>query len=357
VRRAPRTRPRHPLDRIRVAGWLRLASCAFFGHHRIMQRVQLSLFFPLLILGSFASGATFERGAMIREATIYVSPDAKSAKLGLIARGFEVVVLETSRDWLHVTADLTEPRGGDDDDQEDVEGKTITGWILGKGVIRATTPNGDRILYGEAIDSEDQASRRRGRKGAARDATRLYGRVAEYFPSSPLAAEALYRSADDQWQIEKDQISSRPSARENEAYMRGQMDEHGFKEVIKKFPATKWADLAAFHILDNKLCGDWQGASKCPNKEADLYEKYVADRPQSPSAAEALYNAAWRRSALIEIYKTEAEPKKSAEAKGAAADLCRRILEKYPQSDYADRAQRLLYLVEQEIPTYGNAEE
>ena len=322
-----------------------------------MHRVLLSPFLPILLLASFASGATFERGAMIREATIYVSPDAKSAKLGRIARGFEVVVIETSRDWLHVTADLTEPRQGNEDDQDDVEGKTITGWILGKGVIRATTPNGDRILYGEAIDSEDQASRRRGRRGAAKDATRLYGRVAEYFPSSPLAAEALYRSADDQWQIEKDQISARPSARENEAYMRGQMDEHGFKEVIKKFPSTKWADLAAFHLIENKLCGDWQGASKCPNKEADLYEKYAADRPQSPAAPEALYGAAWRRSALIEIYKTEAQPKKSAESKTAAADLCRRILEKYPQSDYADRAQRLLYLVEQEIPTFGNAEE
>ena len=322
-----------------------------------MHRVLLSVFFVVVLLGSFASGTTFERGAMIREAVIYVSPDAKSAKLGLIERGFEVVVIESSRDWLHVTADLTEPRKGDDDDPEDIEGKTITGWILGKGVIRATTPNGDRIFYGEAIDSEDQASRRRGRKGAAGDAMRLYARVAEYFPSSPLAAEASYRSADDRWQIEKDRIAARPSAHEQEAYLRGQMDEHGFKEVIKKFPTTKWADLAAFHLLDNKLCGDWQGTSKCPNKEADLYEKYAADRPQSPSAPEALYSVAWRRSALIEIYKTEAQPKKSAESKTAAADLCRRILEKYPQSDYADRAQRLLYLVEQEIPTYGNSEE
>ena len=320
-----------------------------------MHRVPLSLFLPLVLLSSFASGATFERGAMIREAVIYVSPDAKSAKLGLIERGFEVVVIESSRDWLHVTADLTEPRGPDD--EEDVEGKTITGWILGKGVIRATTPNGDRILYGEAIDSENQASRRRGRKGAARDAVRLYGRVAEYFPNSPLAAEALYRSADDQWQVEKDQIASRPSAHAQEAYLRGQMEEHGFKELIKKFPTTKWADLAAFHLLDNKLCGDWQGTSKCPNKEADLYEKYAADRPQSSAAPEALYNAAWRRSALIEIYKTEAQPKKSTETRKAAMDICRRILEKYPESDFANRAQRLLYLVEQEIPTYGNAEE
>ena len=314
----------------------------------------LRVLFSIFLFTVFSSAATFERGALIREATIYVAPDAKSAKLGLIERGFEVVVIESSRDWLHVTADLTERSKNDDDE---VEGKTITGWIVGKGVIRASTPNGDKILYGEAVDSEDQASRRRGRKGAAGDATRLYARAAEYFPTSSLAAEALYRAADDQWQIEKDQISSRPSAREQDAYLRGQMEEHGFKEVIKKYPSTKWADLAAFHLLDNKLCGDWQGNSKCPNKEADFYEKYVADRPQSPSAPEALYDAAWRRAALIEIYKTEAQPKKSTESRSAAEEICQRILDKYPQSDYANRAQRLLYLLQQEVPTYGNSEE
>jgi len=31
------------------------------------------------------------------------------------------------------------------------------------------------------------------------------------------------------------------------------------KLVIKKFSGSKWADLAAFHLIDNKLCGDWQG--------------------------------------------------------------------------------------------------
>ena len=83
------------------------------------------------------------------------------------------------------------------------------------------------------------------------------------------------------------------------------------KQVMKKFPDTKWAQLAAFHLLDNKLCGDWQGSSKCPDKEADIYEKYVKEHPESPAAPEALYNAASRRAALIEIYKTEEQPKKS----------------------------------------------
>ena len=106
--------------------------------------------------------------------------------------------------------------------------------------------------------------------------------------------------------------------------MREGMEEQYMKEVIKKFPGSKWADLAAFHLIDNKLCGDWQGSSKCPVKEAEIYEKYVYEHPQSPAAAEALYDAAWRWSALIEIYKTEEEPKKSDEARAKAVALAQK---------------------------------
>jgi hypothetical protein len=307
-----------------------------------MHRVLISLLTSAILFPSLGSAATYERGAMIRSAVIYVSPDTKSSKLGQIERGQELVVIESSREWLRITAELGEE-------------KTVSGWILGKGVIRASTPNGDRILYGEAVDSEEQASRRGGRRGAGNDAARLYYRTAEYFPNSPLAAEALYRAADDKWQIEKDDVMSRPSAREQDPGLRGQMDDHWMKEVIKKYPATKWADLAAFTLLDNKLCGDWEGTSKCPVKESDMFEKYADDRPQSPAAPEALYKAAWRRAALVEIYKTEAEPKKSADSKAASTLLCQRILDKYPQSEYANRAQRLLYDLEQEIPVYGNS--
>ena len=152
-----------------------------------------------------------------------------------------------------------------------------------------TTPNGDKIVFGEAADSEDQASRRRGRRDAAQDAMRLYYRVYDLFPTSPLAAEGLYRAADIRWQMERSDVLTRPSARERDSYMRGQIDEEWMKLVIKKFPGTKWADLAAFHLIENKLCGDWQGASKCPEKEADMYEKYAKEHEQSPAAPEALY--------------------------------------------------------------------
>jgi hypothetical protein len=319
---------------------------------------ELALFFAtlaaLVVLPSNFAVADAQRGTLVHEATLHVAPDANSAKLGQAARGHELIIIETSRDWTHVEAILREPRRNSDEDDEESQGKTITGWITGKALVTSTTANGDKIIFGEAADSEDQASRRRGRRDAARDAMRLYYRVYDLFPNSQLAAEGLYRAADIRWQVDKSDIMTRPSAREKEAYMRGQIDDEWMKLVMKKFPGTKWADLAAFHLIDNKLCGDWEGASKCPEKEADIYEKYANEHAQSPAAPEALYNAAWRRSALIEIYKSEPNQKKSEESKNRALALAQKIQSQYGQTDWALRAQKLIFYIQQDIPTYGN---
>jgi len=294
-----------------------------------------------IFLASLLGHAQIQHGSTIRVTRIYVSADTGSAQLGEVDRGREVIALEASGDWLRVEANLSEE-------------KTVTGWITSKGVVLASTPNGDRVLFGEAVDSEDQASRRHGRRGAAQDAMRLYYRVYDLFPSSPDAGEALYRSADIRWQLEKEDVMSRASAREQQAYLREGMDEEFMKLVMKKFPGSKWADLAAFHLIDNKLCGDWQGASKCPEKEADMYEKYATEHPQSPAVPEALFDAAYRRSALVEIYKTENQPKKSDESRGKALALAQRVASQFPQSDWGARAERLLFLMQQGVPTFGN---
>jgi Bacterial SH3 domain len=321
---------------------------------RLMILRRWALAAALLLSFTTLTFAEVLRGTLVREETIRVSPNADAAKLGEAGRGHELVIIETSRDWAHVEAILSEPHRERDTDEE-VEGKTITGWVSAKALVSNGTPNGDKIIFGEAADSEDQASRRRGRRDAAQDALRLYYRVYDLFPTSPLAAEGLYRAADIRWQVERSDVMTRPSARERDAYMRGQIDEEWMKLVIKKFSGTKWADLAAFHLIENKLCGDWQGAPKCPEKEADIYEKYANEHEQSPASPEALYNAAWRRSALIEIYKTEANQKKSEESKNRAQALAQKILSQYAQSDWALRAQRLVFYMQQGVPTWGNA--
>jgi outer membrane protein assembly factor BamD (BamD/ComL family) len=319
---------------------------------RTPQLVLLTL--TLLFLTAFSS-AQAVRGTLVHEQSIRVAPSGDAAKLGEALRGHELIIIEANRDWTHVEAILREPSKDSDEDDPESEGKTITGWIRNSALVGMNTPNGDKIVYGEAANSEDEASRRRGRRDAAQDAMRLYYRVYDLFPTSPLASEGLYRAADIRWQMDRADVLTRPSAREREAYMRGQINEEWMKLVIKKFPGTKWADQAAFHLLENKLCGDWQGASKCPEKESEMYEKYVKEHEQSPSAPEALYQAAWRQSALIEIYKTEANLKKSAEAKNRALDLAQRIVSQYAQSEWALRAQTLIFYIQQGVPTYGNA--
>lgn len=297
----------------------------------------------ILLLCCLAASADVVRGAPIRVVSLYVAPDTTSTKLAEVDRGREVIILETIPNWLNVEANVTQE-------------KTITGWVPEKYVIRATTPDGDRILFGEAVDSEDQASQSHGRHGAAQDAMRLYYAVADYFPGSPLAGEAMYRSADIRWQIEKADVMSRPSAKEQDAYLREGMEEKYMKEVMKKFPGTKWADMAAFHLIDNKLCGSWQGESKCPEKEAEIYEQYAKDHPQSPDTPEAMYDAAYRFSALIEIYKTEDQAKKSEQSRTKSLALAEKVASQYPQTDWGSRAQRLLYFLQQGIPTFGNAD-
>ncbi|HEX8818176.1 MAG TPA: hypothetical protein VF753_21990 [Terriglobales bacterium] len=298
----------------------------------------------LLLSSSTFCCADVLRGAILQPTTIHVSPDASSARLGDLVRGREVVVLDTSGEWSHVEANVTDER-------------TVTGWITDKSMVSANTPNGDRVLLGEAIDSEDQASQRSGRRGADQDALRLYTEIAEIFPNSPLAGEAMYRAADIRWQVEKADVMTLPSAKEQDPNLRPQINEDYMKHVMKKFPGTKWADLAAFHLIDNKTCGDWQAQSKCPSKEAEIYENYAKDHPQSPVVAEALYDAAWRWSALIEIYKSEDQQKKSDQAKARAMDIAQNIVTQFSLNDWAARAQRLLFSVQHGIPTYGNGQQ
>src|SRR5207245_10421508 len=127
--------------------------------------------FPLIALlwlvsfaAPMANAADYQRGAMMRVAPLYISPDPISSKLSDIERGREVIILETSREWLHVEANVTEER-------------TVTGWMVGKGAVRASTPDGDRVLYGEGVDSEEQASKRRGGRGTAEEGLRHSHRV------------------------------------------------------------------------------------------------------------------------------------------------------------------------------------
>lgn len=311
-----------------------------------------SLSLAILLLSSVPALA-IERGIMIREGVIYVNPSTDSAKLSDIGRGREVAVLEHTPGWVNVVG--TVAVSPDPDNESD---RNVTGWMIDKGVITTATPDGDKIIYGEAFDSEQEASHRGGRAGADLDAMRLYSRLVEYFPQSPLAAEAAYRAADIRWQIEAADEASRPSAKMQDPQLHHQIDEEYMRKVMKKFPGTKWADLAAYHLLDNKLCGDWEAQAKCPENEGGMYLKYAEEHPQSPKAPEALYKAAWRYSALIAIYKTNNDQKKSDEAAQRSLTVAKKLVAQYPNDvDWSSRGERLIYMVTNKIPTFGSTVE
>jgi hypothetical protein len=309
-----------------------------------------------LMCGLLSSAAVaVERGTVIRKAVIYVAPDVTSSKLATADRGREAVILERTSGWVHVIATLMDAPYNPD--PEASRERNVTGWILEKGYISDQTVKGDEILFGEAADSEDEASRSHGRKGAAADARRLYYRVFDLFPKSPLAGEALYRAADIQWQLDKEDMQSRASYKTLSPGDRMPIDEQAMRLVHKKFPGTKWADMAAFEMLDNRLCSDWAGSSKCPEKEAEIYEKYAAEHPASPKAAEALYNAAYRWAAAMTIYTGEGNSKKIPEAQKRATTDAQKAIDQNASPEWNARAQRILYMVEKNVPVYGTAVE
>lgn len=305
----------------------------------------------LVLLGTTAAfAADPERGTVIREATLYVTPDVTAQRVGTVTRGRDIYLVMghstiDGKAWAHVMARV---------DVGLTSNKDISGWIDDKLLITPATPNGDQIIYGEAVDSENQAEQRGGRKHAAEDAMRLYYRLSEYFPSSPLAAESLWRAADIRWQLEKSGVMARPSAVELSPDMRTQIDDETMKLVIKKYPHTKWADLAAYDMIDNKLCGSWKGLANCPDRESEIYEKYAHEHPQSPKAAESLYNAAWRQAALVDIYKGNNQHDKSEHARKKALELAQELAAKNPEGDWKPRAATLIYSLEQNIFTYGS---
>jgi len=317
---------------------------------------KLSLLTLLIAVSTVAFAADKEHGTVISETTLYVTPDPGAQKLGRVTRGRDIFLMDRTtvdnKPWSHLLAVV-------DVDLERQTMREISGWVPANVVITTSTPNGDQIIYGEAVDSENQAEQRGGRKHAAEDAMRLYYRLYEYFPASPLAGEALWRASDIRWQLEKADVRKRPSSREMSPDLRVPMDDENMKLVMKKFPHTKWADLAAYNLIDNKVCGSWKGETKCPDKESELYEKYAREHPQSPKAAEALYNAAWRQGALVEMYRTQHENDKSEKARKKAMDLAQEVAAKSAEGDakpdWKARATELVYALQQGIPTY-NAE-
>jgi hypothetical protein len=297
------------------------------------------------------------RATVLRVTWVYISPDTGSEKVTKVQIGREMVVVEKSGSWMKVfvNTDIEEQHSDRDTPMvgEDQAPPPITGWMEAKGIVEDATPNGDQILTGEAVNQEALASNPRGPANAAESARLLYRRVVEMFPNSPLAPEAAWRAADIQWQVEKADAATLPSAKERDPVFRMSMDEDALRKVIKYYPRTRWAAFAAFDLIDNKLCGNWEGSTQCPEKEADLYLKYADEYPDGPRTAQALYEAVYRFAVLKDMYDANGDDKKSENAHNQARTVAAQLKAHFADSDYSLQAGALVYKLDEGVPVYG----
>ena len=296
------------------------------------------------------------QATVIRPTPLYLEADTGSDKLSTIAPGREMAILERSGHWLRVYANTDEEAIRQDQPvfTDQAPNHPISGWMQDGTVVAGDTANGEAILFGEAISAEQAASEPHAAAGAALDARRLYRMSAELFPQGPRAGEALWRSADIRWQLQKQDAATLPSAHEKENYLRQLPDESEMKLIEKQFPGSKWASYAAYELIDNKLCGDWQGAEKCPEKEAGYYGEFADRYPDSPRAPQALYEAAWRLACAGDMWISDNDEKRSTDDRNRSVAAAAHLLEKYPATDYAARAAGLAYKVQHAIPIYGS---
>ena len=299
------------------------------------------------------------RATVLHPAIVYIGPDETSQKVAEVTPGHELVIIDRSGPWVKVFANTDEPDRAEDAPEfsPDEEVTPASGWVKDKGLVTPQTANGDLILYGAAANLEDLAERPHAPKDAATGAHLLYRRVYEYFPSSNLSAEAAFRSADIRWQLEKQDNSSLPSTKEQDAYLRPQLYEGEMKKILKNYPQSDQAAEAAYDLLDNKVCGDWQGLPHCPEMEADLYLKYADRWQSSPKAAEALYNAVYRWGVLVTMYDVQDEHKRAQAAADRVQKLTAQMQADYANSDYTKRAESLAFRVKQGLSIYGNDRE
>ena len=301
------------------------------------------------------------RATVLHPTIVYVSPDDTSDKVAEVLPGHELVVIQHNGPWVKVFANTDSADVVDDHDEpefaEDANATPASGWIKDKGIVTPQTTAGDSILFGSAANLEEEAEHPHAPKGAASEAHFLYRRVFEYFPTSNLSGESAFRSAEIRWQLDKAANSDLPSTHEQEAYLRPQLYEGDMKRVIKQFPNSQYAFQAAYNLIDNKLCGDWQGLPKCPEMEAGYYLKYAGQYPESPKAAEALYNAVYREGVLVTMYKVEDDSKRADYAAKKTQEIATDMRSRFPTSDYTRRAQAIAFLVQQGVNVYGNDRE
>lgn len=280
-------------------------------------------------LGQDAQGALQKAVALV-PATLYLSPDKASAKVGQIRPGMGIGVQSSSGNFVQVFAGAS-------------------GWIENQGYVTLDNPQAPELIFGAAVAYENQAETLSGQDEAARDASRLYLSIYSDFPASTRAAEALYRGAEIPWEV---QLSEMPRRRTPEE--RQFPDDSMLRRVESKYPNTPWAARAAYQlIIEHFTCGDWVEKPQCVEKEIGRYKDYVGKYPRGPYSAEAAYDALYREAIAWTLYSrpgARQDSGKAAQYKRQVAADADAIARSYPATDWAAQAALLAFKVERGTP-------
>ena len=92
---------------------------------------------------------------------------------------------------------------------------------------------------------------------------------------------------------------------------------------------------------------------KCPENEAEVYEKYAAEFPDGPRTAQALYQVVYRRQRWWTCMGRTETRRRPTQAKALAREVAARLKEKFPQTDSCWKAGALVYKLDEGIPVYG----
>ncbi len=273
-----------------------------------------------------------QRTICLRPAKIYLSPDSNAAVIGRILPGQDVALMGISAGYAHVFAN-------------------VSGWMRNQGLLPLTTPHGDHILMGAAIRLERQAENNPGEDRVAQNAARLFYRVTDDFPGSPLVPEALFRAGRIAWQLNLSRYGTKKGT--YNYMLRGRL----LERVLSKYPHTEWAARAAYQLLQKKLtCSDWIRKPSCIEKEGNVYRNYVQHFRTGPRTAEAIYEVAEHEAAAWWVYAQPGRKQnrgKSKSAKRKAEKWIARLQKQYPKSDWAEESLFLSYEIQNGLRPAG----
>ena len=113
-----------------------------------MLKRKLSLLTFLVAISAAAFAGDKEHGTVITDVMLHVSPDPTSQQLSKVTRGRDIFLMDhtmvDNKPWAHLLAVV-------DVDVERETAREISGWVPANTVVTTSTPNGDQIIYGEAV--------------------------------------------------------------------------------------------------------------------------------------------------------------------------------------------------------------